>query len=147
MSKDCCEKLEVALADTFLFYFKAHAFHWNVTGDDFPYLHTFFGSIYEDAHDAVDDLAERIRTLNELAPMNLAELIEDATIKENDRKLSCDAMVKALAVDNDKVMDSLGVANIAATKANEVGLANFLQERIDKHAKWGWQLRATSQGE
>ena len=35
------------LADSFLFYFKAHSFHWNVVGNDFPEYHEFFGKIYE----------------------------------------------------------------------------------------------------
>lgn len=33
---------------------------------------------------------------------------------------------------------------LAATDANEQGIANFLAERDDMHKKWRWQLEATT---
>ena len=41
------EQMKVTLASTFTFYLKAHAFHWNVEGSNFPQYHEFFGDIWE----------------------------------------------------------------------------------------------------
>lgn len=141
---DLSQALREALADTFAFYFKAHAFHWNVTGPNFPELHGLFGSIYEDAHDAVDDLAEHIRTLGELAPASLDEIVSGSSIEDSSASLPASAMVAALRDDNELVVAALNVACAEAIKAGKAGLSNFLQDRIDKHAKWGWMLTATS---
>jgi starvation-inducible DNA-binding protein len=138
--------LRAALANTFAFYFKAHAFHWNVVGSEFPQLHAFFGAIYEDAHDAVDDLAERLRTIGEHAPFGVSEMLAQADIEDADGDVfsSSSMMVKQLQQDNEAVIASLNVACAFAMKAGKAGLCNFLQDRIDKHAKWGWQLAATA---
>ena len=48
------EQMKVALASTFAFYLKAHNFHWNVEGPNFPQYHSFFETIYSDAWGAVE---------------------------------------------------------------------------------------------
>lgn len=140
------DALEKAMADTFAFYFMAHSCHWNVTGELFAALHTFFGDIYDDAHGAVDALAERIRTLDIPAPIDLAELLSLSKIGPAP-KGDCQAMVKALVDANEQVIMGLGAAYHAANKESEVGLSNFLQDRIDTHAKWHWMLKASLEKE
>jgi starvation-inducible DNA-binding protein len=53
------------------------------------------------------------------------------------------AMVSKLKDDNDKVMETLKAAFLEAEKQKVYGLANFLQDRIDIHAKHGWMLKST----
>ena len=55
------DTLTKVLADTVVFYFKAHSFHWNVTGSNFPQYHEFLGNVYEQVYGNVDRLAEEIR--------------------------------------------------------------------------------------
>ena len=142
---DCVAALRKALAATFNFYFCAHSYHWNVTGINFPELHKLFGDIYEDAHDAVDDLAERLRTLDEIAPRSINELVAPEDANELADAESAVDMVSDLLEENDETIEALNIACAAAIKAGKAGLANFLQDRLDKHAKWGWQLKATAE--
>jgi len=51
-------------------------------------------------------------------------------------------MVKKLEQDNKIVLASLLAAYKDAEAAKELGLANFLQDRIDVHNKHGWMLRS-----
>ena len=37
------EVMKKVLADTFALYLKAHNYHWNVEGPNFPQYHEFFG--------------------------------------------------------------------------------------------------------
>ena len=138
--------LHKVFADAFVFYFKAHSFHWNVIGKDFPQYHEFFGKVYEAVFDNIDRLAEEIRALNAPAPMNLASLVSDATISENKDSLDAMAMVNALAADNDKILAGLLACQKMAEAANEVGLANFLQDLFDGHKKFGWMFNAIIKG-
>ena len=133
-------------SDAFVFYFKAHSFHWNVTGKDFPQYHEFFGKIYESIFGNMDKLAEEIRALNAPAPMNLASLIASSKIMENKDALTAVEMISALQVDNTKILAGLLACAKMAEAANEIGLNDFLTQLYDEHKKLGWMLSATLKG-
>jgi len=137
------EKMKVVLADTFAMYLKAHMFHWNVTGPNFSEMHAFFGGIYEELWAAVDTIAEQIRTLDAYAPGSFTRYLQLATVKDETSIPAAMSMVSKLKDDNDKVMESLKAAFLEAEKMKVYGLANFLQDRIDIHAKHGWMLKST----
>lgn len=139
------DALKSLLADVFLFYLKAHGYHWNVEGQDFSQYHGLFGDIYEDAYGSIDPIAENIRKLDDAAPFRLERLaklakIEDKASSSNNAK----ALAKDLLAHNDKLIEQLKEAFDIANEENEQGIANFLAERIDMHQKWSWQLRAST---
>lgn len=136
--------LKIVLADTFTMYFKTHSYHWNVIGPNFNDYHAFFGTLYTELHGAVDLIAEQIRAANSFAPASLNRLEELTRIQEADTIPSADRMFQILINDNNIVLDSLRQAYDLAEKAEELGLANFLQDRMDIHKKHGWMLRATA---
>jgi DNA-binding ferritin-like protein len=51
-------------------------------------------------------------------------------------------MFSELQLDNQKLKAEITKAYRLAESANELGLSNFLQGRLDIHAKHGWMLRA-----
>ena len=61
-------KLELLLADTYTLYLKSQNYHWNVTGPMFRTLHLMFEEHYIELRDAVDEVAERIRSLGYVSP-------------------------------------------------------------------------------
>ena len=140
------EALTKVFADASVFYFKAHSFHWNVVGKDFPQLHEFFGKVYEGVFDNMDRLAEQIRALDAMAPMNLASLVANSNLAENKNNLGAMEMVSALAADNTKILAGLLACQKMAEAANEVGLANFLQDLFDGHKKFGWMFNSILKG-
>jgi starvation-inducible DNA-binding protein len=66
--RGCAAVLSKVLADTFVLYLKTHNFHWNVEGLQFRGLHEMFEEQYRNLWDSIDDIAERIRALGQLAP-------------------------------------------------------------------------------
>ena len=136
--------LKIVLADTFTMYFKTHSFHWNVIGPNFNDYHAFFGTLYTELHGAVDMIAEQIRAVNSFAPASLNRLDELTRIEEADTIPAADRMFQILINDNNIVLDSLKQAYDLADENEELGLANFLQDRMDIHKKHGWMLRATA---
>jgi starvation-inducible DNA-binding protein len=137
--------LKKVLANTFVMYFKTHTYHWNVEGMFFPQLHEFFGNLYEELYSAVDPIAEHLRATDSYTPVSLAELTGLSTVMETLTGVpDAKSMVNNLIVDNNTVIISLMQAYQEADKASELGLANFLQDRIDMHQKHGWMLKATA---
>ena len=134
--------LKKVLADTFGMYFKAHAYHWNVVGPDFSQYHDFFGKLYEELFGAVDTIAEHIRAIDGMAPNNLTMLKDLSSLQDADPSAPMD-MFNDLLMANNLVLVSLMRAYQLADDADELGLANFIQDRIDIHQKHGWMLKAT----
>jgi starvation-inducible DNA-binding protein len=136
------EQMKVSLASTFAFYLKAHNFHWNVEGVNFPQFHSFFEGIYTDAWGAVDGIAEHLRTLDSYAPGSLGRYSELSLIKDEINIPSAIAMMTKLTTDNGTMIEQLTKTQALAEENNKMGLANFLQDRIDAHEKNGWMLRS-----
>ena len=134
--------LKELLADTVALKFKAHGYHWNVEGDDFPQAHTFFEMIYNDYEEATDEFAENLRRLDTYAPFKLSRLTSLSTVSETEVTSDFEDMAMDLLKSNDAVLAKLKDAFDLADTAREQGVANFLAERIDMHGKWHWQLSA-----
>lgn len=137
------EKMKVLLADAFTMYVRAHGYHWNVIGSDFPQYHDFFGDLYQEIHGSVDDIAEQLRQINSFAPGTLQRMKELSTIPEDDKIPLASKMITNLITANDTVIADLVDAYKSAEEAGEYGLSNFLQDRITVHKKHGWMLKAT----
>jgi starvation-inducible DNA-binding protein len=136
------ETSKQALANTFVMYFKAQSYHWNVEGMFFPQMHQFFGDLYEELQGAVDPLAEQIRALGEYAPKNLDELFKLKTIDGDNVATSASAMVADLLIANNESIVTLNKLFGELDAAGEQGFADFVAGRLDAHKKHGWMLKS-----
>ena len=135
------EGLKALVADLVVFKFKAHGYHWNVEGDDFPQFHDFFGDIYADIDDSIDDIAENIRKLGGYAPYKLSRFTGLSELPETNVSTDPVNMSKDLLEANEIAIRLLMSAFDVANESRQQGIANFIAERIDMHQKWSWQLR------
>lgn len=142
MKQQLAEQLKVCLADSFAFYLKAHNYHWNVEGPDFYQYHEFFGEIYTEVLGAIDTLAEQIRTLDVYAPGTLTRMKELTSVVEDEALPSPVMMSRNLYDENNKVLASLLLGYKMAEDLSELGISNFLQDRIQAHQKHAWFLRS-----
>jgi starvation-inducible DNA-binding protein len=134
--------LKTYLASTFSYYLKAHYFHWNVEGPDFGELHKFLSKIYEDAFDAVDPIAEYIRTTDEYAPGSLSRFLELTQIPDQTKVPRARLMLEELLADTQTMINlSRQVFEAAAAEGRE-DVANFAAERQSQHGKYQWQLKS-----
>lgn len=136
------EIMKKVLADTFALYLKAHNYHWNVEGSNFPQYHEFFGNLYEELHGAVDPIAEEIRSLDAYAPGSFTRFMEITEIEDEVTVPAGVEMARRLMTDNEKVLATLNMAFKLADTMDKQGLADFLAGRIDVHNKHGWMLRS-----
>jgi len=136
------DELKKVHADTFTFYLKAHYYHWNVEGPNFPQYHDFLQNLYQEVFASVDTFAELIRTLDSYAPGTLTRLKELTSIEETDDVPDGKTMMTRLLQENNILRASLLTAYTTADTTGEVGIANFLQDRIQAHEKHAWMLRS-----
>jgi len=136
------DRMKVVLASSFAFMLKAWNYHWNVEGINFPQYHTFFGNLYEEVQDAIDPIAEHIRTLDAYAPGSLERFKQLSSVLDETTVPAPAIMALRLEQDNDKLIQDLTFASTEAERIKEVGLVDFLQGRIDIHKKHRWMLKA-----
>ena len=134
------EMMRKVLADTFAMYLKAHNYHWNVEGQNFPQYHEFFGNLYEELHGAVDPIAEEIRAMDAYAPGSFSRYLELTDIEDELSIPSGVEMARRLSSDNEKVLATLNITFKLANELDQQGLADFIAGRIDTHKKHGWML-------
>jgi starvation-inducible DNA-binding protein len=136
------DQLKIVQADAFTLYLKAHFYHWNIEGPNFPQYHDFLQTFYEDVFASVDTFAELIRTLDTYAPGTLSRFKALTTIDESDTVPDAMTMIGNLQNENNSMLITLLKAYEMADAETEIGIANFLQDRIQSHEKHGWMLRS-----
>jgi starvation-inducible DNA-binding protein len=131
------------LADTYTLYLTTHNFHWNVTGPMFNTLHTMFMAQYTELWNAVDPIAERIRSLGHVAPGSYAQFAKLSSLKDAPA-----TPPKALEMVRILVEGHEGVARTARSlfplvdKAADEPSADLLTQRLTIHEQTAWMLRS-----
>lgn len=136
------DTLKQLLATNFHFYLKAQFFHWNVTGAHFVSLHQLFGDIYSDAYEAVDVIAEQIRTLDSNPPGSFSRFHELSLLQDQTSIPRARLMIQELLADNQVLIDVLNETFKDATREDKQDIADFMASRLASHTKWSWQLKA-----
>lgn len=137
------KSLKQVLADTYALYLKTQNYHWNVTGPQFKTLHLLFEEQYTDLATAIDDIAERIRTLGEKAPGSFSQYAKLTNIEEGDEHADANSMVKQLIKSNEQVIHALKAAKNDAREADDDATEGLMIERITVHEKAMWMLKAS----
>ncbi|REK22704.1 MAG: DNA starvation/stationary phase protection protein [Actinobacteria bacterium] len=140
--EEVAEGLERLLADTYTLYVKTHGYHWNVTGPMFRSLHLMFEEEYMELRDAVDVIAERIRSLGHIAPGSYKEFASLASVDDEEGAPEAIEMVKGLVRGNEAVVRTARGVVVSAEKHGDVATADLATQRIDVHEKVAWMLRS-----
>ena len=139
------EGLKHLLADSYTLYLQTHNFHWNVTGPMFRDLHLLFEEQYTELATAVDEVAERIRTLDVPAPGTYKEFAKLSSIKEVDGVPSGKEMIDILCDGHEKVVKTCRDALKEAQAADDESTIALVSDRMRVHEKTAWMLRALNQ--
>ncbi|MEY2985131.1 MAG: hypothetical protein RLZZ568_1748 [Cyanobacteriota bacterium] len=133
--------LKQLLADTYTLYLQTHNFHWNVTGPQFRELHLMFEEHYNALAIAVDDIAERIRSLDVFAPGTYKEFAQLSTIQEIDGIPSSAEMVDILTDGHEKIIQSCRNVLKVSQPAEDESTTSLASDRMRFHEKTAWMLR------
>ena len=136
------QQLKVILGTNFVLYLKAHNYHWNIEGSNFPQYHSFLDNFYNSVFAQTDDIAEHIRYLDSYAPGSLTRFLELSAIEEATTVPDAHTMFITLKNDNDNYIIQLRAGIIVAEEFGEPAVSNFLQDLLGKHQKDAWMLRS-----
>jgi len=140
--KEIAAGLSRLLADTYTLYLKTHNFHWNVTGPRFTTLHVMWEQHYNELALAVDEIAERIRTLGEFAPGSYKQFAELASIEEETGNPNADEMTRQLTKGHEAVVKTARSILPLVQEASDEATVDLLVGRMQVHEKTAWMLRS-----
>jgi starvation-inducible DNA-binding protein len=138
-----CEGLSRLLADTYTLYLTSHNFHWNVTGPMFNSLHAMFMTQYTELWNAIDPIAERIRSLGQPAPGSYAQFAKLSSLPDAPEvpPKALD-MVDILAKGHEAAARTARTLFPLVETASDEPTADLLTQRIGVHEQAAWMLRA-----
>jgi len=141
-SKALADGLNQVLADSYALMALTHLAHWNVEGQGFFALHSAFQTQYEELFTAIDEIAERIRALDEYAIGGLGKFAATAGMKEFVAPLSQEEYVKRLINVNEKLLVDAAKARDLAGEVADAESQDLMIGRITLHQKTVWMLKS-----
>lgn len=141
-SPSLSEHLNQVLADSYALMALTHLAHWNVEGPGFFALHTAFQAQYEELFVAIDEIAERVRSLDDYAIGGLGKLAQTAQMKEFAAPLVQTDYVGALIAANEKLVADAAQARDVAGETNDPESQDLMIGRITLHQKTIWMLKS-----
>lgn len=134
--------LKHILADNYLLMLKTHNYHWNVKGANFKQIHDLTEEHYKDLFNAIDDLAERIRSFGFEAPGTFSEFQELSSFNEVISGLSNLEMVADLLTSHESLIRRLRKSIKIASEAEDEVTTDILVGRLSTHEKQAGMFRS-----
>jgi starvation-inducible DNA-binding protein len=137
------EQLTQVFNDNFVAYYRSHAAHANVTGRNFRSDHKLLQGVYERRQSQIDIIGELLRTLQEMMPTDLNEILSNSDLPTDAIEGSADELLEIVYDDLDLLCDAYKELNIVATEDGHDEISNYAQEQILDLNKSLWMLRST----
>jgi len=139
-TENTVKELNVLLADYHLYYQKLRNFHWNVEGKNFFDLHEKFEEMYDEAKEKIDEIAERILTLENTPVSNLSEYLKLTNVEESPSDHDDMKMVDVLLNDHGIIIKQMRKIVDVADEANDEGTIDLIGAYIRELEKTSWML-------
>lgn len=141
-SKQLASKLNELLANYQLFYINTRGFHWNITGEKFFELHSKFEELYNDALVKIDEIAERIRTLDQIPLHSFTAYLKQAIIKEADGITDGREAMKSVVSGFQVLLSKERELLTLAEDVNDEGTVALMSDYIRQQEKLVWMYSA-----
>ena len=135
-------KLNTLLATYSVYYQNLRSFHWHVSGNSFFDIHVFYEELYNDAKIKIDEIAERILTINQKPLGSMKDYLNKSKIKESVDMLDSEKMATVI-LKNHSVLISLIRQTIKTASDNgDEGTVDLMGGFLSFLEKKSWMLNA-----
>ena len=141
-TKAIVTELNNLLATYSVLYMNTRGFHWNIKGKEFFELHLKFEEIYNVLVLQIDEIAERILTLEGTPLHSFTDNLKHSSIKEmthvTDGKLALENILESYTIIISKEREILKLA----TEIDDEGTAAQMSDYIKIQEKEAWMFRS-----
>jgi len=135
-------KLNILLASYSVYYQNLRSFHWHIRGNNFFDIHRLFEELYNEAKVNIDDIAERILTLNHKPLGSMADYLKKSKIKESVDMMQDEKMASIILKNHIKLITQIREVIEIASSVGDEGTVDILGGMLSKLEKYSWMLNS-----
>ena len=145
-NQQIADTLNSLLANYQVYYQNVRGLHWNITGPEFFDLHAKFEELYRQAADNIDEIAERILTLDHTPLHSFQDYMDHSEIKAvtnvSDARTSVETIFQNLQLLSKIGHEILKLAN----DVEDEGTATLISDMVTVQEKTTWMFKAYLKG-
>lgn len=137
------EALNINLSDMYAIFLKTQNYHWNLKGQGFLSTHEFLDKWYHAQLEMIDEVAERIRSLDHPVYASLVQFSKYTNVHNPLEKVNIAEMLKDLLHDQEYLVNkALNASLKLAQKEGDEVTADILIETMRAYEKHSWFIRS-----
>lgn len=136
------EKLNSLLANYQIHYQNLRSVHWNIRGKDFFQLHVKFEEYYTEAQVSIDEIAERILTLETVPLHTFQDYIDNSSIPVVKNVFDSEGSVNAVVNGFQSLIKMEREIIEVAGELGDEGTIDLLTPMVSGQEKHVWMLNA-----
>jgi len=140
--KKVASKLNTLLASYSVYYQNLRSFHWHVRGNNFYEIHRLFEELYNDAKVKIDDIAERILTIEHKPLGSMSEFLKKSKIKESYDEMKDEKMATVILKNHKELIKLTREVIKLSSDINDEGTVDLLSGVLAYLEKKSWMLQA-----
>jgi len=141
------KNLQAVLEDTFsgnfVSYYRSHVAHVNIQGRNFYADHKLLQKVYEYFQENIDVLAEKLRTVRAMMPVDLMTVTMSSPIADEPAVGNSEDLLEQVHESLVAMIDQYVALYEAAEEVNYIDISNFAQDQIAVLAKFRWMIEST----
>lgn len=135
-------ELNILLADYEIFYQNLRGLHWNIKGKEFFELHEKFEELYKDAFVKIDEIAERVLTLEGEPLHTYTDYLETTEINEEKNVTDGTQGVEVVVSNFSTLITKERSILSLAADADDEGTVSLMSDYISETEKTLWMLNS-----
>lgn len=141
-SKQLVNELNLLLSDLQIYYQNLRGFHWNIKGKRFFELHVKFEELYNAAQVNIDDVAERILTIQGQPLHSYKDYLETSKIEPVTNLSEDTAIVKSLLSQLGSLVGQENAVKAVASDEGDTETEDMMIALTNFHEKTMWMFRS-----
>lgn len=141
-SEQLIKELNLLLSDLHIYYQNTRGFHWNIKGKRFFELHAKFEELYNEALINIDEIAERILTIQGQPLHSFESYLETSTIKPVINMSQDEEIVKSLLNQLDQLVKQENTIKELAASEEDSETEDMMIALINAQEKTMWMFRS-----
>jgi len=136
------KKLNTLLATYSVYYQNLRSFHWHIKGNNFFDIHVFYEELYNDAKVKIDDIAERILTINQKPLGSMKDYLKKSEINESLDIMNDEKMASVILKNHGVLISLMREVIKTASDIGDEGTVDIIGGFLSYLEKKSWMLNA-----
>jgi starvation-inducible DNA-binding protein len=135
-------ELNNLLANYQIYYQNLRGFHWNIQGRDFFELHVKFEELYNDAAVKIDEVAERILTIEATPLHSFTDYLEHASLQAKTGVHRGEPAVQTIVDNLSALVDQQKEIRTLAEDSGDGATGDMMATFVEEQEKTLWMFKS-----